>query len=29
VFVNDEVSAPVLERLVEMGVKCVALRCAG
>ena len=29
VFVNDNVSAPVLDRLYELGVKTVALRCAG
>lgn len=29
VFVNDIVSAPVIDRLCEMGVKLVALRCAG
>ena len=29
VFVNDEVSAPVIDRLCELGVKTVALRCAG
>ncbi len=29
VFVNDEVSAPVIDRLCELGVKAVALRCAG
>lgn len=29
VFVNDTVSAPVIEQLYEMGVKMVALRCAG
>ncbi len=29
VFVNDTVSAPVIEKLYEMGVKMVALRCAG
>eukprot|EP00892_Ulva_mutabilis_P012328 jgi/Ulvmu1/9468/UM052_0037.1 len=29
VFVNDEVNEAVLERLAEVGVKCVALRCAG
>lgn len=29
VFVNDEVSASVIERLVENGVRLVALRCAG
>ena len=29
VFVNDTVSAPVIDRLAEMGVGVVALRCAG
>lgn len=29
VFVNDDVSAPVLEALNSAGVRCVALRCAG
>lgn len=29
VFVNDEVDDTVIERLSELGVKCVALRCAG
>lgn len=29
VFVNDTVSAKVIDRLYEMGVKVVALRCAG
>ena len=29
VFVNDTVSAPVIDRLCELGVKAVALRCAG
>lgn len=29
VFVNDDVSAPVLEELHTRGVRCVALRCAG
>ncbi len=29
VFVNDTVSAPVIDRLSEMGVRVVALRCAG
>ncbi|MQB09945.1 2-hydroxyacid dehydrogenase [Agrobacterium sp. ICMP 6402] len=28
-FVNDDLSRPVLERLTEMGVRLVALRCAG
>ena len=28
-FVNDDLSRPVLEKLVEMGVRLVALRCAG
>ena len=29
VFVNDTVNAAVIDRLVEMGIKIVALRCAG
>ncbi len=29
VFVNDEVSAPVIDRLVEAGCRFIALRCAG
>jgi len=29
VFVNDRVSAEVIDRLYEMGVRLVALRCAG
>ena len=29
VFVNDTVSAPVIDRLVELGVRFIALRCAG
>ena len=29
VFVNDTVSAPVIDRLSELGVKILALRCAG
>lgn len=28
-FVNDDLSAPVLERLAECGVRAVLLRCAG
>lgn len=28
-FVNDELSAPVLERLAEGGTRLIALRCAG
>src|SRR5690606_9696450 len=28
-FVNDQLDAPVLEHLAEMGVRLVALRCAG
>ncbi len=28
-FVNDTVDAPVIDRLCELGVKAVALRCAG
>ena len=29
VFVNDTVSAPVIDRLLEVGIKLIALRCAG
>ena len=29
VFVNDDVSGEVIDRLTEMGVKLIALRCAG
>ena len=29
VFVNDTVNAAVIDRLYEMGVRVVALRCAG
>ncbi len=29
VFVNDDVSRPVVEALAEQGVRCIALRCAG
>ncbi|MBQ7935831.1 MAG: 2-hydroxyacid dehydrogenase [Clostridia bacterium] len=29
VFVNDTVSAPVIDRLLEEGIKLIALRCAG
>ena len=29
VFVNDTVNAAVIDRLFELGVKTVALRCAG
>lgn len=29
VFVNDDLSAPVLSRLKALGVRCIALRCAG
>lgn len=29
VFVNDTVNAPVIDRLCELGVRVVALRCAG
>lgn len=29
IFVNDTVSAPVIDRLAELGVKTIALRCAG
>lgn len=28
-FVNDTVNAPVIDRLCEMGIKVLALRCAG
>jgi len=28
-FVNDTLSAPVIDKLVDGGVKLVALRCAG
>ncbi|MBE6929610.1 MAG: 2-hydroxyacid dehydrogenase [Clostridia bacterium] len=28
-FVNDTIDAPVIDRLVELGVKVLALRCAG
>lgn len=28
-FVNDDVSAPVIEQLAELGVSTIALRCAG
>lgn len=28
-FVNDDLSRPVLEKLAGMGVRLVALRCAG
>ena len=28
-FVNDKLDAPVMERLAALGVKCVAMRCAG
>lgn len=28
-FVNDTVSAPVIDRLVELGISVVAMRCAG
>lgn len=28
-FVNDDLSRPVLEKLAEMGVRLIALRCAG
>ena len=28
-FVNDDLSAPVLIQLNEMGIKCIAMRCAG
>ena len=29
VFVNDDVSAPVIDKLYEYGVRIIALRCAG
>ena len=29
VFVNDDINAQVIDRLYEMGVKLIALRCAG
>ena len=29
VFVNDTINAAVIDRLVELGVRVVALRCAG
>ena len=29
VFVNDTVNAPVIDKLVEFGVRVIALRCAG
>ncbi len=29
IFVNDSVTAPVIDRLCEYGVKLIALRCAG
>ncbi len=29
VFVNDTINAPVIDRLCEMGIKILALRCAG
>ncbi len=29
VFVNDTVNAPVIDKLAEMGIKVLALRCAG
>ncbi len=29
IFVNDDASAPVIDRLQEMGVRLIALRCAG
>lgn len=29
IFVNDDASAPVIDKLYEMGVKLIALRCAG
>ncbi|GIC78989.1 2-hydroxyacid dehydrogenase [Moritella sp. F3] len=28
-FVNDDLSAPVLHQLKDMGIKCIAMRCAG
>lgn len=29
VFVNDDISGPVIDRLCEYGIKLIALRCAG
>ena len=29
IFVNDDVSRPVLEKLAKLGIKTIALRCAG
>lgn len=29
VFVNDTVNAAVIDRLYDMGIRCIALRCAG
>ncbi len=29
IFVNDDASAPVIDRLQELGVRLIALRCAG
>lgn len=29
IFVNDDASAPVIDKLYEMGVRLIALRCAG
>ena len=29
VFVNDTVDAPVINRLYDMGIRLIALRCAG
>lgn len=29
VFVNDKVDAPVIDRLYELGIRMIALRCAG
>ena len=29
VFVNDDVSAPVIDKLYELGIRIIALRCAG
>lgn len=28
-FVNDDLGADIIDQLAEMGVKCIALRCAG
>lgn len=29
VFVNDKVNAPIIEKLAKLGIKLIALRCAG